>query len=313
MQSLIDTSKLEVPGVTSDGSKVRTNKALYIPGSLLMNRGIDCGGNDGSRILLLIAGTSLDFSDSLELMIFLLESGYALAAIENRIGGPFHVGIHPKKERPETLKCFLNYLQRQNELSGVDIIAHSYAAFEVVRLLSVHPLKYYDFVKTITFINPAGFNKEIRLWTHCCRFISGHLLNACIRRLQLFLGVRGFASKKIDSAGERYLYRDFHGANRWALKSIKNPVRSIKELVDIVTYELVAPLKMLQEKYGYNFNLFLQSDDELLPIEYTLKQAQRIIPENKIKIVPGRHNDIFFQQDQRESFLEFIQKIRGMR
>jgi hypothetical protein len=79
-----------------------------------------------------------------------------------------------------------------------------------------------------------------------------------------------------------------------------------------VTYDLVAPLKMLQEKYGYNFNLFLQSDDELLPIEYTLKQAQRIIPDNKIKFVPGRHNDIFYQQDQRKSFLEFIQKIRGM-
>jgi hypothetical protein len=278
-----------------------------------MNRGIDSDVNDGSRILLLIAGTSLDFSDILELMIFLLESGYVLAAIENRIGGPFHVGINPKKERPEALKCILEYLQGQNDLSGVDIIAHSYASFEVVRLLSAHPLKYYDFVKNIIFVNPAGFNKEIRLWTHCYRFIFGHLLNAYIRRLQLLMGIRGLAFKKSDLAGEQYIYRDFHGVNRWALKSIKNPTRSIKELVDIVTYDLVVPLKMLREEYGYNFNLFLQSDDELLPIEYTLKQAQSIIPDNKIKIVPGRHNDIFYQQDQRESLLEFIQKIRGMR
>jgi hypothetical protein len=277
-----------------------------------MTKGIDSGVNDGSRILLLIAGTSLDFSDTLELMIFLLESGYVLAAIENRIGGPFHVGINPKKERPQALKCLLEYLQRQNDLNGVDIIAHSYASFEVVRLLSAHALKYHDFVKTIIFVNPAGFNKEIRLWTHCYRVLFGHLLNAYIRRLKLFFVNRDFVFKKSELAGEQYIYRDFRGVNRWAFKSIKNPVRSIKELVDIVTYDLVAPLKMLQEKYGYNFNLFLQSDDELLPIEYTLKQAQRIIPDNKIKFVPGRHNDIFYQQDQRKSFLEFIQKIRGM-
>lgn len=312
MRSLIDASKLIVPAVTSDGSKVRKYKAVYIPGSLLMTKGIDSGVNDGSRILLLIAGTSLDFSDISELMIFLLESGYALAAIENRIGGLFHIGINPKKERPDALKCLLEYLQRQNDLNGVDIIAHSYASFEVVRLLSAHPLKYNDFVKTIIFVNPAGFNKEIRLWTHCYRFIFGHILNAYIRRLQLLMGIRGFAFNKSDLPRQQYIYRDFHGVNRWALKSIKNPARSIKELVDIVTYDLVVPLKMLQEKYGYNFNLFLQSDDELLPMEYTLLQAQRIIPDNKIKIVPGRHNDIFYQQDQRKGFLEFVQKIRAM-
>jgi hypothetical protein len=313
MRSLIDASTLQLPVATPDGSKVRTDKALYISGSQLMTRGIDISGNDGSRILLLIAGTSLDFSDISELMIFLLESGYALAAVENRIGGPFHIGIHPKKERPETLKCFLEFLQRQTELSGVDIIAHSYAAFEVVRLFSAHPLKYDNFVESIIFVNPSGFNRKIRLWTHCSRFIFGHVLNAYIRRLQLFPGIRGFGFEKSDPAEAQYIYRDFRGANRWAFKSIKNPVRSIKELVDIVTYDLVVPLKMLQDKYNYNFNLFLHSDDELLPIKYTLKQAQRIIPNDKIKIVPGRHNDIFFQPDQRGDLLEFIQQIRGMR
>jgi pimeloyl-ACP methyl ester carboxylesterase len=310
MRSITDGSISTFSFGGPDGSGVRKCKVAHIGASRIMNRRIDL---EGSRILLLLAGTSLTFSDTMELIIFLTDAGYGLAAIENRTGGLFSLGINPKIERLEVLQSYIEYLQKQHGVKGIDIIAHSYAAFEVVRLLSSHPVKYNDFVKSVIFVNPAGFNRKNRIWTHCSRFIFGHVLNAYIRRLQLLLGIRGFGFKKSDPAGKQYIYRDFHGANRWTLISIKNPARSIKELVDIVTFDLVVPLKMLQDKYNYNFNLFLQSDDELLPIKFTLKQAQRIIPDNKIKIVPGRHNDIFFQQDQRGNLLEFIQQIRGMR
>ena len=67
----------------------------------------------------------------------------------------------------------------------------------------------------------------------------------------------------------------------------------------------------LQNDYGYDINIFLQADDQILPVGITLSQIRGVIPDNRIKVVPGGHNDMFFQSWQRQELIAFIKGIRN--
>jgi len=42
-----------------------------------------------------------------------------------------------------------------------------------------------------------------------------------------------------------------------------------------------------------------------------LPYAAKFLPAQNIKVVPGGHNDIVFQAWQRDTFLAFLEQIRG--
>jgi hypothetical protein len=81
-------------------------------GPLLLSKGIKVLECNAKRPILLLGGTGIPIDDRREFITFLLKSGYEVASIENPIGGPFDIGRNPKKELPESLRDFIEYLIR---------------------------------------------------------------------------------------------------------------------------------------------------------------------------------------------------------
>jgi len=82
---------------------------------------------------------------------------------------------------------------------------------------------------------------------------------------------------------------------------------------DIVTFRIKEAVKNLQAWYGYDINVFLQSEDQVVPAQVTKEALKDLLPDDHVEVVPGGHNDLFFQRWQRPAFLNFIQRIRQRR
>jgi hypothetical protein len=98
------------------------------------------------------------------------------------------------------------------------------------------------------------------------------------------------------------------GIITWTGKSMANVIRSLREVHDIVNYRIKIPIKELQG-HGYKFCFFLQRDDQVVPAHTTLKHALELVPLGQIELVEGGHNDLFFQEWQRKSFINFYQQM----
>jgi len=88
-------------------------------------------------------------------------------------------------------------------------------------------------------------------------------------------------------------------------------MRTFREIQDIVTFKIKKPIMSLQNRHGYDINIFLQSGDEVVSARVTEAALKDTLPPGHIRIVPGGHNDLFFQEWQRDEFTTFLMEVRG--
>jgi radical SAM superfamily enzyme YgiQ (UPF0313 family) len=291
--NLLSISRQIVPARNPSGKKYKT---FYVDGIDLRKYGFSVPSDNLHRPVLLLGGTSIPVSDRKRLIKSFLETGYEVASIENPIGGPFDFRIDPVKERPEALKDYIEHLRNSCGIKEINIVAQSYSTFELVRVLLEDPFRYKGFVRCIILVNPPGFDENLNMAKHIFRFLWKHV-------------IRGYLNSKYshpDKAGFRKKERV--GILTWTGKTLTNIVRSLREVHDIVHYRIKTPLKELQE-HGYNVCFFLQTDDQVVPAHITLKHAEKLVSQGQIKCVEGGHNDLFFQEWQRKSFIDFYQQM----
>lgn len=286
----------------------QTARFCYISHSLLSERGIHVSCSDVNRPILILGGTSIQFTECRELIEYLLESGYEVASIEHPVGGPFDFCLNPVKERPYSLEKTLNCLKAHN-VQQVDIVAQSYAIFEVIRTL-LKDSTYRGFVRNIVLINPPGLDKNINMVKHIDRFLMHHLFKGFIKSIGLLFGFRNMPIRSGMNLNKEFALREIKGIGLWSFKTLQNIVRTFREVKDIVTFLICEPLMRLQE-CGYTIRFFLQSEDQLIPMRRSLKTIYQTFPQQSVKIAPGGHNDLFFQKWQRSTFLEFLKEIRS--
>lgn len=267
--------------------------------------------NGDRRPVLLLGGTSIAIEDQKELLIYLGKTGLDVASLESPMGGLFDIGINPKSLRLSSLCSFIERLNRVKRIRALDIVAHSYAAYEVVRLLTDAPSTYRPIVRSVLLINPPGFRERIGLASHFLRTIWGHFVCGFVEMNWHRIRWRGGAAVESRPGTRTFARREIHGIYTMSAKSVKNPVRTIREARDIVSYRIDRPMRALCMRYGYDFNLFLNADDRIVPAAVTLRAAKHFLPPGNIRVVPGGHNDILFQEWQRAEFLSFLQEIRG--
>ena len=306
---LIEETIRVFPLLQTDSEHIRKYMACYIPSSRLTEQGITVLEGNAKRPILLLGGTSITIYDRREFIEFLLMAGYEVATIENPIGGPLDVGINPKKERPESLRDFIKYLRVEENIDGIDIVAQSYSAFEVIRVLLDDPAGYRPFVRSIILINPPGLNENTGFFKHCFRFLWYHVLRGYAKALRAKFGLHSFLSE--SRTEKEFVKREIHGISTWTIKTFRNLVRSLREGRDIVTFRIKEPLRLLKNKYGYDINILLQAEDQVVPANITREQIRDVLSDRNVKLVPGGHNDLFFHQWQREAFLDFMKEIRG--
>jgi hypothetical protein len=194
------------------------------------------------------------------------------------------------------------------KVEGIDIIAQSYSAFEVIRVLMAEP-SYRPLIKSIILINPPGFDPRNNLVKHALRFLCNHLLKGYAVNFGRFLGVSLPPSSEDPRKKRQFILREVGGINLWTLKTFRNMVRTLRELRDIVTFRVKEPLRKLQE-HGFAVYFFLQAEDQVVPARITREEVRDLVPERNVKMVPGGHNDLFFQEWQREALFDFVQEIR---
>jgi radical SAM superfamily enzyme YgiQ (UPF0313 family) len=291
--NLLSISRQIVPVRDSKGKKYGT---FYVNGINLRKYGFSVPSENLYKPVLLLGGTSIPVSDRKRLIKSFLEAGYEVASIENPIGGHFDFRIDPVKERPEALKDYMAHLRNSCDIKEINIVAQSYSAFELVRVLLEDPFRYKGFVKCIILVNPPGFDENLNMAKHIFRFLWKHT-------------IRGYLNPKSshpDKAG--FSKKEKVGIRTWTGKSLTNIVRSLREVHDIVHYRIKTPLKKLQGN-GYKICFFLQTYDQVVPAQITLKHAEELVPQSQIKCVEGGHNDLFFQEWQRKSFIEYYQEV----
>lgn len=308
VQGITDQEILELveslPRHGEGAGAIRPYQAMYLDSSLHARYGIETLEGDHGRPVLLLAGTSIPFSDRMEFVKFLFRSGCEVASISNQIGGLLDVGINPKKDRVDSLRHYLQHLTERGKVTGVDIVAQSYSAFEVVRLLSEDPAGYRSIIKSVVFINPPGFNRNTGVVKHCSRFVWHHVLKGYSTAGKFLV------SKKSEPKVKRFFKREAVGITTWLHKTLRNPTRTMKEVLDIVSYLIKDGIVWLREGYGYDINVFLQSGDQILPLSVTLQEIEGVLPAHSIKVVPGGHNDVFFQDWQRKTLFDYLAEIR---
>ena len=285
-------------------------KGLYVAGPWLARRGIRIKPADHRRPVLLIGGTNITLNDQCELISHLLVSGMEMAAIDYPIGTPLGPAIRPKPFRKSALCDFISRLKAERNVKGIDIVAHSYAAFEVVRTLMSDPEAYRSLVKSVVLINPPGFKEKIGAVAHCLRFMFVYVLTGWVKELFQLAGIGAGPIERGDPRRSTYVVRQVRGIAAMACTAFKNPLRSYREVRDIVSFNIVPAMAALSNGYGFHLNLFLNRDDTIVPFQDTLKAVKSFLPEENIKVVPGGHNDLIFQDWQRDAFTSFLRKVR---
>lgn len=310
LDHVLDSAVTRFAAMPQLSGKATEYRGMYIGCQRLASEGVRVGDGNARRPLLMLGGTSISIEDQKELIVFLLDAGLEVAAIQTPLGGPLDVGIHPMTVRPHSLKDFIGRLKESERVEGVDIVAHSYAAFEVVRLLTGAPQAYRQLVKSVLLINPPGFERHTGFISHCFRVIWWHIIGGYANCWCCRFGLKRYPYDQTGSGDDDFLEREIAGINAMTFKALKNPARSFREILDIVTFRLIRPIHLLRTLHGFEFYFFLNAGDRMVPVRNTLKGIAGIIPARNIRVVSGGHNDLLFQKWQRPALLEFIEEIR---
>ncbi len=286
-------------------------RAFYVTRDDLKSLGVEVAPEDVGRPILLLGGTSVPISDRMGFIEHLLAAGYEVTSIENPIGSPLDFHINPGVDRARTLRYFIDHLAKERRITTFDIIAQSYSAFETVRVLMANP-SLCRLVGSIILINPPGLNERITFSSHVIRFLTRHLAGGYLKSLASLLGVATAAPREGTRREKRvHARKEAEGITVWMARTVINLVRTFREVQDIVTFRIKEPIRNLQNQHGCDINIFLQSDDQVVPAQITEAALKDILPPGHIRIVPGGHIDLFFQEWQRDEFMAFLREIRS--
>jgi len=308
---LIDAAVSRYTLRTSGDSQPVTYQGLYLTGRASARPSPAASDGNGCRPVLLLGGTSITLSDQKELIAELLRSGLAVAAMQTPMGGRLAAGVAPRRMRPLCLADFLARLQKDACIQAVDVVAHSYAAFEVLRILTRAPRVYRRLIRSILLINPPGFEACFGFPTHCRRVVGGHILCGYVEMLLLRWGWRRWALESVAGPRCAFASREMRGITAMTARGLKNVLRTHREMRDIVSFKIERMLGRLRSEHGYAFYLFLNAGDRIVAVRETLRRAAALLPKEHIRLVPGGHNDLLFQQWQRPVFLKFLHEIRA--
>ena len=235
---------------------------------------------------LLLTGTSTEVFDVKYFIDKLLERGCALAAIERFIGGPLAFFVRPDMERPAALKHFMDHLYNDVGVKSVNVVAHSYAAQEVVRAFDGRPADSLPRIGMISFINPSGFGNTGGFFPHCLRFVFLFVLWDYYCNLKRFVTHRDAPPEmKADYR------RRMQGILVLFIKTISNPVRTFKEVADIVTCDLRPAVRRLVNQGGWRLQVFLSKEDTLVSNDRTRNFFRNELPSVRCIELPGNHLD----------------------
>ncbi len=288
-------------------------RAFYITRDHLASLGIGVAPEDVGRPVLLLGGTSIPISDRMQFIQHLLADGYEVASIENPIGSPLDLYANPAVDRITALRYFIEHLAKDRGVTTLDIVGQSYSAFETVRVLMADP-SLCGLVRSIILINPPGLNEKITFVRHVTRFLTRHLTQGYLKSLVMLLGLPS-APPKGGTRREKRVHarKEAQGISIWMAKTLINLVRTFREVQDIVTFRIKEPIRNLQNQHGCDINIFLQSGDQVVSAPITEAALKDILPPGHIRIAPGGHNDLFFQEWQRDEFVTFLKEIRSRR
>jgi hypothetical protein len=293
--------------------KTKFYKAFYVEHNQLAGLGIEVAPRNIGYPALLLGGTSIPISDRMGLIVHLLAAGYEVASIENPIGPPLDFCANPARDRVAALRHFIDHLAMERGTKALDIVAQSYSAFETIRVLMADP-SLAILVRSIILINPPGLNEDITFIKHVVRFLVHHLARGYLKTLTPLFGLSSAPPRGGTQREKRaYARKEVRGIGIWTAKTMANMIRTFMEVRDIVTFRIKAPIESLQNENGYDINIFLQSDDQIVPPSITKETLKNIISSGHMRIVPGGHNDLFFQEWQRDEFVAFFEEIRNRR
>ena len=289
-------------------------RAFYITRDHLASLGIEVAPVNIGRPVLLLGGTSLPISDRMGFISHLLAAGYEVASIENPIGPRLDFYANPALDRATALRYFIEYLAKERGVVALDIVAQSYSAFETIRVLMANASLCTTRVRSIILINPPGLDENITFVRHVTRFLTRHFAQGYLEALVALLGLSSAPPREGTPREKRaHARKEAQGISIWMAKTAINLMRTFREVQDIVTFRIKEPITSLQNQDGYDINAFLQSDDQVVPAPITEAALKDILPPAHIRIVPGGHNDLFFQEWQRDEFVTFLKEIRSRR
>jgi hypothetical protein len=243
-------------------------------------------GSGCKRCVLVLTGTSTNVADVACFISRLRRCGSAVAAVERFIGGPLAFFIRPSVERPAALKHFMGRLYKDFGITDLDVVAHSYAAQEVVRVFDGRPATSFPRIGTITLINPSGFGNTRGFFAHCLRFVFLFILRDYYhnrRKLKSYEGT--------DEVLKGDCRRVMVGLRTLLIKTIANPIRTIKEVADIVTCDLRPAARRLVLREGRRLLVFLSRRDTLVSADKTRDFFHHALPSVPCIDLPGNHLD----------------------
>lgn len=265
---------------------------------------VEPGGARSDRCILVLSGTSIQLEDLEFFINHLVDKGHPVASIERNIGGLVDLKTESQRDRKLALRHFVHYLTGTGGISRIDVIAQSYAAFEVVRLLVEDPESYKAHISGVVLVNPAGFDEHIRYLPHCLRFLFIHVLSAYASALKGLL-LRG----RLGSGPTPDFRRKLRAVHSFFIKTIRNPIRTFKEISDIVSFDIIPYMKLLIDKYGYSFYFVLSCNDNLVSARDTLGWSRRLVPDENITVFPGNHLDPFIDGRQVEYLMNSMETL----
>jgi len=235
---------------------------------------------------LILTGTSTKVIDVRYFIDKFLAQGYAVAAIERFIGGPLAFLRKRDAERLATLKHFLDHLYNDVGIESIDIVAHSYAAQEVVRALDGRPTVLLPRINLISLINPSGFGNTSGFLQHCLRFVFLFVVRDYFLHLKRFLEQwRDPPEVKADCR------RVMRGIFLLFVRTILNPGRTFKEVDDIVNCDLRPAVRKLVNEDGRRLQVFLSKGDTLISNQRTKDFFLNELPSVRCIELPGNHLD----------------------
>lgn len=242
--------------------------------------------NRWDRCFLILTGTSTKVFDVAYFIEKVLAQGYTVAAIERSIGGPMAFLRKRDAERLAALKHFLNHLYNDVGIESIDILAHSYAAQEVVRALDGRPTVLLPRINMISLINPSGFGNTSGFLQHCLRFVFLFVIRDYFSNLTRFLGQRK-SSPEIRADCRRVM----RGILLLFVQTILNPGRTFKEVDDIVNCDLRPAVRKLVTEDGRRLQVFLSKGDTLISNQRTKDFFLNELPSVSCIDLPGNHLD----------------------
>jgi len=265
---------------------------------------IDSASELSDVCILVLTGTSTQLEDIAFFIRQLVKTHFTIAAIERSVCGVRYLNLSPASDREATLKHFIHHLKTHYGIKKIVILTHSYASLEIIRLLAKNPASYKEHIDHIIFANPVGFGKKSSYISHCFRFLFIHILSEYILSIRLALN-RESKSFNTNMRNKRKL----KALNSFFKKTLQDPLRTTKEIWDIVSCDIREQVKLLMQEHGYSFSFILNKNDNLVSSSEVLVFLQQLDSSSNPILFSGNHLDCLTDERQVLTLINNIHKI----